>query len=127
MPFTYTIEGRLLHFHWSGTLTQTDIQAMGAAMPKLSQQVVGATGKMPDVLHDFEAVESCDFPPIAAYDQSLRRRNVPIPRPVKSAIIASQNGGRAMARLFQALNRNPNLTMEIFDSEAAARQWLAAE
>ncbi|HLP03344.1 MAG TPA: hypothetical protein VK163_15060 [Opitutaceae bacterium] len=127
MPFTYSIAGRLIHFRWSGTLTRDDLQMLGATMPELARQVAQATGRAPQVLHDFGAVEACDFPPIAAYEHSLRRRTVPIPEPVKSAIVATQTGGRAMARVFQALNRNENLLMELFDTEAAARAWLEAE
>lgn len=127
MPFTHAIEGSLIHFRWSGVLTREGFQSLGEAMPGLVRQVWQSTGRMPHVLHDFRATEGCDFPPLTAYEISLRRRTVPIPEPVKSAVVATPTGGWAMARVFQALNRNDNLVMELFETEEAARAWLGSE
>ncbi len=122
MPFTYTLEDGLVHFRWSGVLTLADLQSISEVMPAVARQL----GRAPQVLHNFDAVTSCDFPPIAAYEHSQQRRGIPIPNPVKSATIATTSEIRAMARVFQAVNHNPNLRMEIFGSEAAARAWLKA-
>ncbi len=123
MPFTYEIEDRLVVFRWSGVMTRADLQALMTVMPELAARA----GFGVPVLHHFDDVTSCEFPPLAALDHSAQRRNVVIPGPVKSATIAKRSEVRAMARVFQALNRNPTLQMEIFDSEEAAREWLSRE
>lgn len=121
MPFTYLIEGRLVYVRWSGVLTKDDLQAIGRLLPEIGAQLRGA----PQLLHNFEAVERCAFPPITALDHSVQRKRVQMPVQVKSATVARTPEMHAMARVFQALNRNPNLEMEIFDSEEAARRWLS--
>ncbi len=120
MPFTHTIEEQFVHIRWSGVLTKDDLQAIGKLLPAIGAQLRRA----PHVLHNFDAVERCAFPPIAALEQSVQRKRVQMPFPVKSATVARTPEVLAMARVFQALNRNQNLEMEIFDSEEAARRWL---
>ena len=124
MPFTYTITGRLLRFVWSGVLTREELRRMSELMPELSRTITMKEGDVPQLLHDFTALEGCDFPPITAYEHSVQRKRILIPHPTRSATIARSSEVRAMARVVQALNRNPNLEMEIFDSEEAAMAWL---
>lgn len=127
MPFTYSADGRLLRFAWSGVVTRDDLQRLNELMPELVPSIAMQCGDVPQVLHDFDAVEACDFPPISAYEHSVQRKRILIPQPIRSATIAKTSEVRAMARVVQALNRNPNLEMEIFDTEAAALAWLAQE
>lgn len=127
MPFSCQIEGRIVHFCWSGVLHLAELQELGTEMPGLSTLVMQATGLPPQLLHNFDAVTDCDFPPVAVQAHSIRRQEMVIPWPVKSAVVASLGGGRSVARLFQALNRSNNLRLELFDSEAAAREWLDRE
>jgi hypothetical protein len=127
MPFIHTIAGRLITFTWSGTLTRAELQCINTLMPELSRTVVTQEGDVPQVLHDFSALDGCDFPPITAYEHSVERKRILIPHPIKSATIAKTSEVRAMARVVQALNRNPNLEMEIFDTKEAALAWLKQE
>jgi hypothetical protein len=108
-------------------VTRDDLQRLNGLMPELVRSIAMQCGDVPQVLHDFDAVEACDFPPIGAYEHSVQRKRILIPHPMKSATIAKTSEVRAMARVVQALNRNPNLEMEIFDTEAAALGWLAQE
>lgn len=116
-----------MRFVWSGTVTRNDLQQLNELMPELVPSIAMQCGDVPQVLHDFDAVKACDFPPISAYEHSVQRKRILIPQPIKSATIAKTSEVRAMARVVQALNRNPNLEMEIFDSEEAALAWLAQE
>jgi len=127
MPFIHTIAGRLITFIWSGTQTREDLQCINTLMPELSRTVVAQEGDVPQVLHDLSALDGCDFPPITAYEHSVERKRILIPHPIKSATIAKTSEVRAMARVVQALNRNPNLEMEIFDTKEAALAWLKQE
>ena len=84
-------------------------------------------GFAPDVLHTFDAVAGYSFQPIAAYALSLLRKRAVIPYPVRSAAVARTPETLALARIFIALNRTRNLTMEVFDSEEKGRRWIAAK
>ncbi|MBK8475551.1 MAG: hypothetical protein IPL39_04370 [Opitutaceae bacterium] len=123
MPYTYTIEDRIVHLAWSGVVAKEDLQAIGREMPRLAAEL----GFAPDVLHTFDAVAGYSFQPIAAYALSLLRKRVVIPYPVRSAAVARTPESLALARIFIALNRTRNLTMEVFDSEEKARRWIAAK
>ena len=84
VPYTYTIEDRIVHLAWSGVVAKEDLQAIGREMPRLAAEL----GFAPDVLHTFDAVAGYSFQPIAAYALSLLRKRVVIPYPVRSAAVA---------------------------------------
>jgi len=56
-----------------------------------------------------------------------RRRAATFPNPFKSAIVGRVPAQAGMARMFQTLNDNPQITIEVFDDEAAALEWLRGE
>lgn len=120
MPFSHSIEDRIIHIRWSGTLTKDDLQAAGREIPRLVAQL----GFVPHLLHNLNAVEQLAFPPLAAYEHSVQRKRVSIPAPLKSATVAQTPAIAAMAQVFRAMNRTPNLEMEVFSTEAEARAWL---
>ena len=121
MPYTYTIEDRIVHIAWAGVISKDDLQSIGKDIPRLA----GLLGFAPDVLHTFDGMTGYSFQPIAAYVLSLVRKRVTIPHPVRSASVAKTPEMQKMARFFQSLNRTKNLEMEVFESEGAARHWLA--
>ena len=120
MPYSYIIEGRVVHIVWSGVISKEDLQSVGKAMPRLAAEL----GFAPDVLHTFDTVIGHSFQPLAAYMFSLLRKRVEIPNPVRSAAVATTPEGKSMARMMATLNRNHNLEMKVFASEEAARRWL---
>lgn len=121
MPISHTIEGRVVHLAWSGVITNADLAAIGALMPRLVKEL----GFVPHVLNTYDGVIGADLDPDAIYAQSMQRRQHPIPPQAKSALVAATPVVLSMARVFQAMNRDPRLQMEIFSSEAEARAWLA--
>ena len=54
------------------------------------------------------------------------RRVIRFPNVFKSAIVVSTPVQRGIARMFQTLNDNPQIAIEIFSDEAAALAWLRA-
>lgn len=120
MPYSYVIEDRVVHVSWQGVVSREDLQSIGQAMPRIAREL----GFPPDVLHTFEATTGYSFQPIAAYMLALLRKRVEIPSPVRSAVVAATRETRAVAKIFKALNRNHNLEMELFATEAEARRWL---
>jgi len=55
---------------------------------------------------------------------AAKRRLVQLKNRVKSAIVAEDAVQFGMARMYQTLNENPNIQVEIFQSEAPALAWL---
>lgn len=123
MPYTYAVEDQVVHISWHGVVSKEDLRSFGEEMPR----IVAKIGIVPDLLHTFERMERYSFQPIAVYMFSLLRKRVQIPRLSRSAIVATTPETKSLARIFKMLNRTPNLEMEIFDSETAARRWLARE
>ncbi len=120
MPYSHTLEERILHFRWYGIIPREDLQTFGKNMPGLVAQL----GFNPDILHTFEELEGHKFQPLVVYMFSLLRKRAQIPQPTKSAAVATRPETRSLARLFKACNPSPNLTIEVFDSIEAARAWL---
>jgi len=52
------------------------------------------------------------------------RRAIRFPNVFRSAIVVHSPVQRGVARMFQTLNDNPQITIQIFDDEAAALAWL---
>ena len=123
MPYTHTVEDRILHFSWFGVLSLEDLQTFGRNMPGL----VASLGFSPNILHTFDEMKGYSFQPIMVYMFSLLRKRAKIPHPVKSAAVAKTPEVLAVARLFKAVNHSPNLTIEVFSTDEAARVWLAGE
>ncbi len=126
MPFSHTVENRVLHVSWSGVISRDDLQAFGQTVPEVAKGL----GFTPQILHTFDELEGYSFQPIVVYTVSLLRKRVKIPVPVRSAaLVRAQDPGRrkemiALANLFKAMNRTRNLTIEVFHDEAEARAWL---
>ena len=123
MPYVCTIEGCIVHAAWRGTIVPEDLEAFGADMPRIGRRL----GFAPDVLHTFEAVTGLGFEPAAAYQYSLKQKQVEIPNPIRVAMATTTKENEYLATVFKMLNRATNLEMEVFPSEAVARRWLARE
>ena len=121
MSISHTIEGRIVHVKWSGMITNADLAAVGALMPRLAQEL----GCVPHLLNTYDGVTGADFDPETIYAQSMQRRHQPFPPLAKSAMVATTPVDLAMTRMIRTMNREPRLQMEIFGSEAEARAWLA--
>ncbi|HLP03187.1 MAG TPA: hypothetical protein VK163_14260 [Opitutaceae bacterium] len=121
MPYHHTVEGRIVHVHWQGVITRSDLEAFGKDMPLLGRRL----GFAPDVLHTFDETNGSSFKPIDAYHYSLQLKQVSIPNPIRAAIVATTPEGETLAAVFITLNRTPNLEMQLFKTELDARRWLA--
>lgn len=121
MPYSYTLEGRIVHVAWSGTINKEDLDSFGEAMPQIGQGL----GFAPDVIHTFYETTGFSFQPIAAYLYSLQSSHVQIPNPIRAAIVTDTQEGEALATVFKTLNHTTNLEMKVFANEAAARHWLS--
>jgi hypothetical protein len=62
------------------------------------------------------------YPEVRAF--AWHRRVIQFPNVFKSALVVKTPVQRGIARMFQTLNDNPQIQIEIFDDEAAALSWL---
>ena len=123
MPYSCTNDGRVVHVSWHGLLAQDDLDSLGKEMPRIGRGL----GFAPDVLHTFEGVTGLGFDPAAAYQYSLKQRQVEIPNPIRAAMVVTTKESEYLATVFMKLNRATNLEMQVFFDEASARRWLARE
>jgi len=64
------------------------------------------------------------YPEVKAH--ANRRRVIPFPNDFKSAIVVGTPVQQGMARMFQTLNDNAQITIAIFGDDASALEWLYA-
>ena len=123
MPYSCTIEGRIVHVSWHGLISQEDFDSLGKDMPRIGRKL----GFAPDVIHTFEAVTELGFEPAAAYQYSLKQKQVEIPNPIRAAMVTTTRENEYLVTIFKMLNRTTNLEMKVFPDEASARHWLVRE
>jgi hypothetical protein len=58
---------------------------------------------------------------------AANRRKIQFPNSFKSAIITRNSHHLGYARMFQTLNTNPQIIIQIFSDEAPAVQWIASQ
>jgi len=121
MAYQIDQEGRLLCVRWSGPLAREDLGRIFQELPEWSQSL----GFAPDVIHLFDEVASIHFVFEDLIEHSRGRIWTPLPNKVKSAAVGSTPLTLGYARMFRALNANPLIRMEVFESETEARRWLA--
>lgn len=120
MPYHLSETERILRIDWFGVLSLEDLKCV---RDDIRKHMMG-NRKLACTLHVFSEVAEVSFQPIDAYEHSLKLRAAKIPVRTKSASVAVSENSQNYARLFQELNRNPNLEMKVFPSEQEALAWL---
>lgn len=120
MPYKKTRTDGYVHLDWYGVLTDEDIVSLGQDLPAIASEL----GYAPHVLHTFDRVAGARVRPWTVFQHALRHKDVPIQNPVKSAWVAAHPDVQRMGKLFQELNRNPQLEVELFETAKAAKAWL---
>jgi hypothetical protein len=121
MPFQISNEGDFLLARLTGTITPADLD-------RLAREAEAAEDALPaamDRITDLTAVEHFDVGFSAVNQLADRRRVRKFSRPIKSAIIVHEALQYGLARMFQTLNDNPMIEIQIWHSMAEATDWLA--
>ncbi len=121
MPFTCTVHDRLVCVAWREVVSREDLEVFAEEMPRIGRSL----GFAPDVLHRFDAVTGFSFELTETYHYARKQMLVPIPNPIRVALVATTKEGEYLAHVFKTLTRLPNLEMHIFFEETNARRWLA--
>lgn len=122
MPFRIKVNAPLIHVEWYGELVPADLPPMMSEM----KRVTSLMACLPRVLVTCDGVTAVKFEYDNASAHSDRRSQIRMPSRVKSATVADRPLIVGMARMFMAINENPNLDMRVFPTLAEAMEWLNA-
>jgi hypothetical protein len=112
----------LLVMRCTGALTASDLRPM----PALTAAFDASRAVTPNRLIDLRGVQSFEVGFAELLDFVRARRDAPLSGPTRTAFVTAGTVQYGMARMFQSLNDNAHITVEIFDDPAAARAWLRA-
>ena len=120
MPYLVSYDGPILVVRFFGTVTESDL--VGSADDVMALEDGGRNPR--PRLTDLRQV--ADSP--IGYSQVANIADLvgarPLSSPIRSAFLVGQPVQFGFARMFQTLNRHPQVTVGIFEDEAAARDWL---
>ena len=123
MPFRIKVNAPLIHVEWYGELVAADLPQMFAEM----KRVAGPLRCPPRVRVTCDGVTAVNLETANATAHSDGRSQLPMPGRVKSATVADRPLTLGVARMFMAINENPNLDMRVFPTLEEAMAWLNAD
>jgi len=120
MPFRSQVHEAYVHIQWHGTLIADDLRELGRELPRIGMQLRRA----PDVLHTFdEVVETrLNFDVVHNYSAEVSKQQ--LPNSCRVASVGNNPTSYGIARMFQAMNANPNIEIEVFETVTDALAWL---
>jgi hypothetical protein len=121
MPYSYEEVRGVLRVTLKGALTSEELHNFITEMEELLQK----RKKWPDNLLDLRTVElkKLGFTDMMSF--AKRRESVVPPHAIRTALVAESPVITGFARMFQSMNNNPKITVEVFPTLAAADAWLA--
>jgi hypothetical protein len=123
MPYSIDEEGGVLRARFVGALTGTELHAfIDEVDAKLAPRP-----QWPNNLIDLRAVELSALGFTDMMSIAKRREAIQPPSPIRTAILADSPALTGFARMFQSLNHNPNITIQVFSDAAEAESWLLSQ
>lgn len=120
MAVDIEVRDHILCITLSGVLTQSDLMRVGRAMGDAENQSAVA----PPRICDFTAVDTIEVGFGELLGLAEQRRHSTLSNPVRSAMVVGNAVQLGMSRMFQTLNDNPMVTLEIFEDRETAMRWL---
>ena len=120
MSFTMVEEKGVIRVTMFGVLTRQDLAEIQVA----AELIEDGRDRVPHRLADLRAVTEVQirYPDVHRLAEARRTRT--FPNSFKSAIVVGNAVQAGMARMFRTLNDNPQISLEVFEDEAAAIAWL---
>ncbi len=122
MAFDSKIAQGIVYLTFRGYVTAEDIRDMVDLLTKIETEAKVS----PDRMADLSSIEGISLNFSAIIDYSANRRKAPLRNKVKAAIVAPHPLQYAFARMFQTLNANPEINMEIFADKDSGLAWISA-
>ncbi|GLC28083.1 STAS/SEC14 domain-containing protein [Roseisolibacter agri] len=110
----------LLVIRGAGTVTASDLREM----PGLTTAFDAGRAVTPNRLIDLTAVEGFDVGFSEMLAAVRERRDAVLSGPTRTAFLTASAVQFGMARMFQTLNDNAQITVRIFEDRAEALAWL---
>lgn len=123
MPYRITTESHFLRIALSGAVTLQDLRS---ALQELNT-LDAAAERTPSRLTDLRFISSSEIKAENIMAAAESRRMQRFRNPFRSAILAPDPARYGYARMFQALNTHPDITLQVFTDEATAIAWLREE
>lgn len=123
MAFDSKIAEGIVYLTFRGYVTAEDIRDMVDLLAKIETEARVS----PDRMADLTAIEGMSLNFSAIIDYSVMRRKAPLKNKVKAAIVAPHPLQYGFARMFQTLNDNPDINMEIFTNKNSGLAWISAD
>ena len=123
MSVEITVGRDLIRVTFTGVLTGKDLADVAAAADEIER----GRDPVPNRLSDLTQVTEMQvaYPDVKVLAD--HRRKLSFPNAFKSALVVRTPVQMGMARMFQTLNDNPQITIQIFEDETAALSWLSYE
>ncbi|HLZ53251.1 MAG TPA: hypothetical protein VKS19_02115 [Verrucomicrobiae bacterium] len=122
MALNSKIAEGIVYLTFRGYVTAEDIRDMVDLLAKIETEARVS----PDRVADLTAIEGMSLNFSAIIDYSVMRRKAPLKNKVKAAIVAPHPLQYGFARMFQTLNDNPDINMEIFTDKNSGLAWISA-
>jgi hypothetical protein len=123
MPASIKYSENLIELRMHGRLTREELLAASQEVAKFE----AAVPVVPHRLTDLSEVTATTITFSDVEALAAQRRVAPMKNPVRSAIVAGNDLQFGLARMFQALNDNPRISIKVFRDMAGARAWLRLE
>lgn len=104
---------------FEGVVTAADLEEAGDAAEGLDEESSAL-----DRMSDLRTVTGIELTYLDIMAYASRRMRQELPRPVRSAIVVEDAAVRSAAEVFLLLNRNPHITLQIFDTMEGALDWV---
>jgi hypothetical protein len=121
MPFEISDEGKFYSARLYGVLDRADLNAVMKEVERLED-----AGLLIDRITDLTALDRIDVGFEEVFAIAARRADRRVIAPIKSALVANRPVQFGFARMFQMLNDNPRIQIQIFGNLEEAQQWLHA-
>lgn len=122
VAFDSQIAQGIVYLTFRGHVTAEDIRDMTDLLTKIETKAKVS----PDRIADLSAIEGVSLNFSAIVNYAAARRTAPLKNRVKAAIVAPNPLQYGFARMFQTLNVNPDISMEIFTDKDSSLAWISA-
>jgi len=120
MSYQFTAMTPTIRIRLFDTVTSQDFAQCIAEVYKIEAECIDIPDRILDIrdVSDFELHFSTMFPFTEA------RKKMVLPKDIKTAIIVNQPLQIGLARMYQSLNTNPRVSIQIFSTLADAESWV---
>ncbi|HXT71902.1 MAG TPA: hypothetical protein VN700_19265 [Vicinamibacterales bacterium] len=122
MPYRFAQTPLALRVDLLGVISAADIRGMLEEV----ERIEAGLSVMPNRVIDLTQVTAHEFTTSDMIANAHRRRMTAFSNPFRVAIIAPTPVSLGYARMFQILNDNADVTIEIFNDDGGAAAWLSA-